>query len=140
MRPSGSFELPASEDGKVTNGAIWWAVTVDCKDTGRVAEFWAALLDTDAIELGADRPGWRRLQPGGSGRPFINFQPVTERKVGKLRIHLDVLVDDLEAGVALVVGLGGADTGSREQLSRGQIAVVQDPEGNEFCVLAPPAS
>jgi predicted enzyme related to lactoylglutathione lyase len=124
----------------VTNGAIWWAVTVDCNDTSRVADFWATLLDTDAIEPGADRPGWLRLQPRGSAGPFINFQPVAERKAGKLRVHLDVLVDDLEAGVARVVGLGGADTGSREQLPRGQIAVVQDPEGNEFCVLAPPAS
>lgn len=57
-----------------------------------------------------------------------------------MRIHLDVLVDDLEAGVARVVRLGGADTGSREQLPRGQIVVVLDPEGNEFCVLAPPAA
>jgi predicted enzyme related to lactoylglutathione lyase len=124
----------------VTSGAIWWAVTVDCDDTRRVADFWAALLDADVIEPGADRPGWRRLQPRGSDGPFINFQPVEQPKVGKVRIHLDVLVDDLEAGVGQVVAFGGTDTGSREQLPRGQIAVVQDPEGNEFCLLAPPAS
>ena len=124
----------------MTNGAIWWAVTVDCSDPRRVADFWAALLETDAVEPGIDRPGWLRLQPRGPRGPFINFQPVAHRTAGKVRIHLDVLVDDLEAGVARVVGLGGADSGSREQLPRGQIAVVQDPEGNEFCVLAPPAS
>ena len=123
----------------MTRGAIWWAVTVDCNDPRRVAEFWAALFGTDLIEPGADRPGWLRLQPRGSGGPFINFQPVEQRKVGKVRIHLDVFVDDLEGGVRRVVVLGGSDTGSREQLPRGQIAVVRDPEGNEFCLLAPPA-
>jgi predicted enzyme related to lactoylglutathione lyase len=69
----------------------------------------------------------------------MNFQPVSEPKVGKVRIHVDVLVDDLDAAVARVVALGGADTSTREHLPRGRIAVMQDPEGNEFCLLAPPA-
>jgi predicted enzyme related to lactoylglutathione lyase len=65
---------------------------------------------------------------------------VRERKAGKLRLHLDVLVDDVDAGVEHVVALGGTDTGTREDLPRGRIAVMLDPEGNEFCVLAPPRS
>ena len=68
----------------------------------------------------------------------MNFQPVLEPKIGKLRIHMDVFVEDLDAAVGLVVSLGGSDTGAREELPRGRIAVVHDPEGNEFCLLASP--
>lgn len=63
---------------------------------------------------------------------------MTEPKVGKVRLHLDVLVDDLDAAVDQVVALGGSDFGAREDLPRGRIAVMSDPEGNEFCLLAPP--
>jgi predicted enzyme related to lactoylglutathione lyase len=119
--------------------ATWWAITIDCNEPGRVAAFWAALLDCDVLEVGDDRPGWLRLQPRGSGGPFLNFQPVDEPRVGKVRIHLDVLVEDPAAGVDRVLELGGADTGVREELPRGRIAVMRDPEGNEFCLLAPPS-
>jgi predicted enzyme related to lactoylglutathione lyase len=61
-------------------------------------------------------------------------------RVGKVRIHIDVLVEDINPAVERVVALGGADTGSRQELRRGRIAVMRDPEGNEFCLLAPPAS
>jgi predicted enzyme related to lactoylglutathione lyase len=118
----------------------WWAITIDCIDTHRVATFWSGLFGCVVVEPGADRPGWRRLQPLGSNGPFMNFQPVTEPRVGKVRIHVDVLVDDIDAAVERVVALGGADSGAREALPRGRIAVMHDPEGNEFCLLAPPAS
>ena len=144
LRPSaGDWRHPrshASQDGEVSQRATWWAVTVDCNEPRRVIDFWSAILDSEVIEPGADRSGWFRLQPLGSGGPFMNFQPVEEPKVGKVRIHVDVLVDDLDAAVGRVVALGGADTGTREQLPRGRIAVMNDPEGNEFCLLAPPAS
>jgi predicted enzyme related to lactoylglutathione lyase len=120
--------------------AAWWAITVDCNEPHRVAEFWSALFDCPVLEVGADRPGWLRLQPLGVDGPFLNLQPVDEPRAGKVRIHLDVLVDDPEAAIERVVELGGADTGAREELLRGRIAVMRDPEGNEFCLLAPPAS
>ena len=118
---------------------MWWAVTIDGNDPDRLATFWSALLGTAIVEPGPDRPGWRRLQPFGAAGPRLNFQPVDEPKVGKARLHLDVLVDDIDAAVERIVALGGADTGTREELPRGRIAVMRDPGGNEFCVLAPPA-
>ncbi len=113
---------------------------MDCNEPRQVVDFWSAVLDCVVIEPGGDRSGWFRLQPLGSSGPYMNFQPVTEPKIGKLRIHVDVLVDDLDATVDRVVALGGSDTGTREELPRGRIAVMQDPEGNEFCLLASPAS
>jgi predicted enzyme related to lactoylglutathione lyase len=119
--------------------ATWWAVTIDCNEPRRVAEFWAALLDCAVTDPGPDRPGWLRLQPRGPDGPFMNLQPVDEPRSGKVRIHVDVLVDDPDAAVERVLELGGSDTGAREVLPRGRIAIMRDPEGNEFCLLAPPA-
>jgi predicted enzyme related to lactoylglutathione lyase len=124
----------------VPQQAVWWAITIDCEDPRRVAAFWSALFGCTIVEPGPDRPGWLRLQPLGPNGPLMNFQPVNAPKIGKVRIHVDVLVEDLCAAVGRVVGLGGADTGTREQLPRGWIAVMRDPEENEFCLLAPPAS
>jgi predicted enzyme related to lactoylglutathione lyase len=121
------------------HATTWWAVTIDCVDPVRVAAFWSALLGAPVEEPGPDRPGWLRLRPLAPHGPMVNFQPVAEPKVGKARIHLDVLVDDIEDAVAHVVRLGGTDTGARESLPRGRIAVVKDPEGNELCLLAAPA-
>jgi predicted enzyme related to lactoylglutathione lyase len=117
--------------------ARWWAITIDCNDPRRMAWFWSHLLDAPVMEVGSDRPGWLRLQLLGPDGPFMNFQPVPEPKVGKVRLHVDVLVGELERGVEHVVALGGTDTGRRESLPRGQIAVMADPEGNEFCLLSP---
>lgn len=117
----------------------WWAVTIDCNDPSTVARFWSAVFSTPIIDPGPDRPNWLRLQPFGRNGPFLNFQPVHEPRLGKVRLHLDVLVEDIDAAVDHVVALGGTDTGSREILPRGHIAVMRDPEGNEFCLLAPPS-
>jgi predicted enzyme related to lactoylglutathione lyase len=118
--------------------ATWWAVTIDCNDPRTRAEFWSTMLDTAIIEPGSDRPNWLRLQPLSATGPFINFQPVDGPNVGKVRLHLDVLVNDIDRVVERVVLLGGTDTGAREELSRGRIAVMRDPGGNEFCLLALP--
>jgi predicted enzyme related to lactoylglutathione lyase len=119
--------------------SAWWAITIDCVDPGTVAAFWSGIFDCSVVEPGPDRPSWLRLQPFGPDQPpFINLQPVDEPKVGKVRLHIDVLVQDIDAAVDRVVALGGSDTGGREQLPRGRIAVMCDPEGNEFCLLAPP--
>jgi predicted enzyme related to lactoylglutathione lyase len=116
----------------------WWAITIDCNDPPLVAEFWSNILGCPVTEPGADRPNWLRLQPLDAAMPFLNFQPVDEPKAAKARIHLDVLVDDIDTGIERVLDLGGTDTGAREALPRGRIAVMRDPEGNEFCLLAPP--
>lgn len=70
--------------------------------------------------------------------PLLNFQPVDEARNEKVRLHLDILVDEIDAGVRQVVALGGGDTGRREELPRGRVAIMLDPEGNEFCLLGAP--
>jgi len=108
------------------------AVTVDCRDPARLAAFWGALLDR---EEAPSLPGWRQLGTRGSSELRINFQPVPEQKAGKSRLHLDVTVDAVDAAVRRVLDLGGAETSERHEYAEGVVVVVQDPEGNEFCLV-----
>ena len=58
-----------------------------------------------------------------------------EGKSVKNRIHLDFTPDDQDAEVSRLLALGArhVDIGQGEQ----SWVVLADPEGNEFCVLAP---
>jgi Glyoxalase-like domain len=107
-------------------------ITVDCIDPARLADFWSALLEG---EVSVPLPGWRRLGPRGAGAPVINFQPVPEPKQGKTRIHLDLVVDEIELGVERVLALGGRSLDERHEYPEGVVLVLADPEGNEFCLV-----
>ncbi|MFG2295775.1 VOC family protein [Streptomyces sp. NPDC048603] len=109
----------------------WAGVTIDCADVERVAGFWSILLDRPP---GPTRPGWIYLGELGDPQPRLVFQPVTEPKQGKVRLHLDVIVDDIDEGIAQVVALGGRFTGERHDYDEGVVVVMADPEENEFCL------
>jgi len=109
----------------------WSGLTIDCADPGRIAEFWGAVLDCD-LEPGL--PGWVQLK-SRNDQPRINFQPVPEPRRGKVRIHLDITVDDVDQAIERVLELGGSDTGERHEYPEGTVVVLKDPEGNEFCIV-----
>jgi hypothetical protein len=107
-------------------------ITVDCAQPQRLAEFWAALLDRP---LSVPLPGWLRLGALGAAEPVLNFQPVPEPKAGKARIHVDVMVDDIDQAATTVIRLGGRSLDQRHDYDEGVVMVMADPEGNEFCIV-----
>ena len=123
-------------DGDDRPHVAWAGVTIDCLNPELLAEFWAALLDLPVRAGGPQREDWYRVGPGVTGGPVLNFQPVAEENEGKVRLHLDLWVDDLPGAVARVLALGGRSSGRVEVLERGTIAVMFDPEGHEFCVIS----
>jgi predicted enzyme related to lactoylglutathione lyase len=110
----------------------WSGVTIDCLDVARVARFWSALLDR---EPGPSEDGWVYLGHRGDAQPRLVFQPVPEPQHGKVRIHLDVTVEDMAEAVRSVLALGGRDTGERHEYNEGVVVVMADPEGHEFCLV-----
>jgi predicted enzyme related to lactoylglutathione lyase len=110
---------------------VWSGVTIDCLDPQRVARFWSALLGR---EPGPSQAGWVYLGRRGDAQPRLVFQPVPEPKAGKVRLHLDVTVDDIDEGMALVATLGGRFTGERYDYDEGTVVVMADPEDHEFCL------
>jgi len=107
-------------------------VTIDCVDPQRVARFWSALLGR---EPGPSQNGWVYLGHRCDPQPRLVFQPVPEPKAGKVRIHIDVTVDNVERAIELVTSLGGRTTGERHDYDEGAVVVMADPEGHEFCLV-----
>ena len=119
-------------------------VTFDCAEPVRVARFWAETLGYRADYDDEQGASAASLDPTGAGpRPY--FQRVPEGKVVKNRLHLDIrvgtgLVGDervavLEDECSRLVALGAtrvrllaADEENESCL------VMQDVEGNEFCL------
>jgi predicted enzyme related to lactoylglutathione lyase len=112
----------------------WTAITVDCHDPAGLAEFWSALLGKP-LSNEHDGPGWATVGSRLDPEPRLTFQAVAEPKTAKVRIHLDVQVDDIDAGREQVGALGGRWTQERHDYDEGVVLVMQDPEGNEFCLV-----
>ncbi len=138
-------------------------MTFDCADPGALSRFWCEVLGyrfdapppgfatwdeaLDAFGVPEERrnDASAAVDPTGTG-PRLWFQKVPEGKSAKNRLHLDVraapgLEGDvrmaaLEAECTRLVALGATRLRRHEPdppLSHGFI-VVQDPEGNEFCL------
>jgi Glyoxalase-like domain len=104
-------------------------IVIDCLDSQPVAEFWMAAL---GYEIGRQDGTWILLRdPRGVG-PLLAIDPVPESKGVKNRVHLDLNpADTMEAEVARLEQLGAQTV----RVVQDSHTVMQDPEGNEFCVL-----
>ena len=116
-------------------------VIVDSQAPERITPFWCALLGVQVREYRNDGQ-YVALEPSPSlpGSMMLVFQQVPESKVGKNRVHVDVFVDDLDAGTARVEELGGRWTQPGTTVNDGGwlSRVMADPEGNEFCICLTP--
>ena len=107
----------------------------DCADPVRVATFWAEALDW---ELADDDPEGAYVRDTSGRTQGIFFQPVPEPKIVKNRVHLDVRpTRSMTEEVERLQGLGATVQG-RVDVEGSFWTVMQDPEGNEFCVLRGP--
>ena len=106
------------------------ALVVDCADPPALAEWWQRLLGG---EVRVDAEGDATLATDGGGT--IDFLRVPEPKTVKNRLHLDLGTTDLARATEQVVALGA--TRADDVHVGGTWQVLRDPEGNEFCLLAP---
>lgn len=114
-------------------------VVLDCADPETLAEFWRAALDYEVVASDATYIGLRdRDRDRDRARPTLVLQRVPEPKVVKNRMHLDLFSEDFERDLVRLEALG-ATTLTPEHLEPDgmRIAVLADPEGNEFCLLDP---
>ncbi|MEV4873382.1 VOC family protein [Streptomyces syringium] len=135
-------------------------ITFDCANPERVARFWCEVLGyvvppppegfatwddfNQALPPEQQGSAFACIDPSGAG-PRLYFQRVPESKVVKNRVHIDVragigLVGDerlatLEAECARLVALGAVCLEvMRADGENESCIVMQDIEGNEFCL------
>jgi predicted enzyme related to lactoylglutathione lyase len=106
-------------------------IVLDCADPTRLVRFWGALFGIEPVFRELD---WTYIDSPVT-RVRIAFQRVPEPKSVKNRVHLDVEVDDIAAEAARLVGLGARTVGTVMEDEYGRFQVMQDPEGNEFCLI-----
>ena len=111
------------------------AVVVDCADPRAMARFWGEAMDWTLHEVTDDHAVLRSAKGVG---PYLEFLRTPDVKTVWNRVHLDLRPypgDDHAAEAARLQALGAnlVDLG-RSDLSW---VVLTDPEGNEFCLLAP---
>ena len=141
-----------------------WALTVDCRDAGLLGRFWAQALGYVAAPPPAGWSSWpdwfdhfqvpvdernelsALVDPAGVG-PSVSFLSVPEGKTAKNRLHLDVKVSGgrqvdwqerwpvVLAAVERLTAAGATVLAQVDHHGRGDHMVMQDPEGNEFCVI-----
>ncbi|MBT8202490.1 MAG: VOC family protein [Acidimicrobiia bacterium] len=137
-------------------------IVFDATDPARLAEFWIEALgyvlqpvpegfeswDDWARAMGIPEERWNDaraiVDPEGQS-PRVFIQRVPEGKTAKNRMHLDLdasggparPIEDrrraVDAEVERLAGLGAAIVGPVSQRDEYWV-VLQDPEGNEFCV------
>ncbi len=142
--------------------AVPFQVTFDAHHPPSLAEFWALALqyvvqppppgfdswEAFLTEMGVPEDRWETraavVDLQGEG-PRVFFQQVPEGKTAKNRVHLDVAISGgpgtdeatrrsrIEQHAALLAGAGATEQARMEEFGEFWI-VMQDPEGNEFCV------
>jgi len=114
-------------------------LVIDTTDPLRLAPFWCALLDV-AVDATIGDGQFVVLSRTEDGLT-IGFQQVPEDKSGKNRLHLDLIVDDLDIATTEIEALGGKwlEPGATRELEGFQWRRMADPDGNEFDIdVLPP--
>jgi predicted enzyme related to lactoylglutathione lyase len=109
-------------------------IALDCDDVLKLATFWSTALERP-LDNGSSA---QFASIGGTDserhEPAWYFNKVPEPKRAKNRVHLD-LVDPDPSAVDKLVELGATMVGEHWISGHGW-TVMQDPEGNEFCVAS----
>jgi predicted enzyme related to lactoylglutathione lyase len=109
-------------------------VTIDAVDADPVASFWEAALGYDRLY---EREPYIVLgPPPGDPRPRLVIQRVPSVTSDKAPVHMDLRVDDPDAEVARLQGLGASVEWVVDETPSGFIrwTTMADPQGTLFCV------
>jgi catechol 2,3-dioxygenase-like lactoylglutathione lyase family enzyme len=107
-------------------------LVIDCPDPDASARFYAALLDWEAVI----RPDWADVRADyGQSLSFQRVEgyvaPEWPGQGRPQQMHLDVIVDDLDAAEPEVLALGATKA---EHQPGTRFRVFLDPAGHPFCL------
>ncbi len=107
-------------------------IVLDCHAPLELAGFWRSALDYR--EHFRDATLVVLVSKDGSGPPLL-LQGVPEPKAAKNRMHLDLVVRDVDDEVRRLEALGARCVDSEVREFKGtRWRTMADPEDNEFCV------
>lgn len=109
------------------------SIVIRCYEFDKMLEFWQRALHY--VPRAPVRDGWVVLRdPEGSG-PNVSLDQVPEKRTGKRsRLHLDLYSVRRESDVERLISLGATRYPWRYKPGD-DFVVLQDPDGNLFCVV-----
>ncbi len=107
-------------------------IVIDSNDPERLARFWGKVTGRRARH--EDGSPYTSLSDPRGREPELVLQKVSEPKVGKNRVHFDLYAQNVDAAAERLVA-AGATLQSTQHDHGGTWLVMQDPDGNEFCII-----
>jgi predicted enzyme related to lactoylglutathione lyase len=112
------------------------SVVIRVDDLQRQLRFWCAALGYTAREP-VDVDFALLSSADGSG-PNVSLDAVPAPRVLPPRIHLDLYAQDQRAEVERLTRLGATEVHWDKRPADADYVIMQDPEGNRFCVIDAP--
>jgi len=107
------------------------SVVIDVNDLDTMVSFWKQALRYDEAYRRGDE--WAKLVDPGERGVTVSLQKVPEERREKNRLHLDLYATDHEHELERLVKLGASVV--REPEPDEDFIVLEDPEGNLFCII-----
>jgi predicted enzyme related to lactoylglutathione lyase len=106
-------------------------LVLDATDPEGLAGFWTQALGLERLGAAGN---YVYLASSGA-LPKLLLQKVSEPKLAKNRMHLDIQAADVDAEVERLEAIGAKRLEDQDRCEHGcRWVVMADPEGNEFCV------
>ncbi|GAA1594847.1 VOC family protein [Kribbella hippodromi] len=114
-------------------------VCVNATDMDRAADFWSATLGyRRPDQIGAKDQFAKLEDPAGTG-PAVLLQRADAIPPTPTPVHLDLYTSNRDAHIERLLQLGATRPQHWPYPPEHDFVVLQDTEGNEFCVIAVPA-
>ena len=122
--------------GSMRRGITIGSIVIRCYEFDRMLAFWQEALHY--IPKEPARGGWVILRDPEGLRPNVSLDQVPEKRSGKRGwLHLDLYAADQDAEVERLIQLGATRYPWRYKPDD-DFVVLEDPDGNLFCVVEVP--
>jgi len=108
------------------------SVVIDCLHFDRMVAFWQEALHY--VAKGPAEGGWVILRDPEGKNTNVSLNQVPERLMGRNWLHLDLYTNDQSEEVERLLSLG-ASRHPQTYESDDDFIVLEDPDGNLFCVV-----
>jgi catechol 2,3-dioxygenase-like lactoylglutathione lyase family enzyme len=112
------------------------SIVIRVVDLPRMTAFWSSALDyiprEDPGEPGVD---FVLMRPRSGQGPNVSLDALASRYELPPRFHLDLYADDQAAEVARLLALGAREVVWSRRPADADYVILEDPEGNRFCVI-----
>ena len=112
------------------------SIVIRVSDLTAQSRFWQAALDY--VERDPAEDDWVILAPRDADTPCVSLDARHSERVLPPRIHLDIYADDQAAEVRRLTELGAREVHWDNLPDDADYVIMEDPEGNRFCVVERP--